>query len=193
MLDFPQDSKMAAEYEYYYIVKEFLEKALTEKGFGCYIDVTGYHFNKKIPERFLRSDTLIKHQQSRYGRLPTPDVMGLVWNIRKEKDEKLIVIEFKKNPKFRDIFQTKGYHELFHSDFALLLGLVPIRDSDNKVIHFIDDNQDILKTIDCKYIAVEFLNQSFDGIISFVRSGADIGVLPDDIMTQIIDTLDREI
>jgi hypothetical protein len=180
---------MSAEYEFYNIVKETLEHALKEEGWHTDFEVTGHPINKKIPERFLRSDVLKNHQRSGYGRLPTPDVMGLVWSIRRAENKKLVIVEFKKSPKFWDIFQAKGYHELFRSDFTLLLGQEPIRDSDHKVIGFLQENRDLLRTNDGKYIAVEFLNKSFDGIISSVRSGADIGILPDDIVTQITDTL----
>ena len=110
------------ETRYYELVKEVLEDVFGNRGFNHRFEVIG---NKKPPLDFLFVNPVLKKYRNR---LPQPDVMGVIW--RKNQDlRKLVVVEFKENPTFRDIFQTKGYHELFKARISWLISDKPFSES----------------------------------------------------------------
>ena len=113
------DNQMREE-QYYSLVKEALEDHFRNK--GCFVDFEVNGRKKPHPRFLFKNATLSKCDRRT---LPTPDIMGLIWTQRK-KEKKLVIAEFKPSPRFRDVFQTKGYDELFDSDYTLLLGADPI-------------------------------------------------------------------
>lgn len=166
------------EDRFYPMVKKALEEHFWNHYYDVDFEITGYPQGKNIPEKFLK-DSFLREWVKRV-KLPTPDIMGWVWKDFNKKEKKLVIAEFKKSPSFRDIFQVKGYAELYRSDYTLLLSREPLYDSSKQVLDFIKERPGLLKTKWRKSeIIVMFLHKTPEGIITLARLGPDIGILPD--------------
>jgi hypothetical protein len=81
-----------------------------------------------------------------------------------------------------DIFQTKGYDELFNSDYTLLLSAESISESykrSKSITDFIKHNICLLKTKAGKSnIYVYFLHETPEGTVTLARLGSEVD-LPD--------------
>ena len=164
------------EWEYYDLVKEALEGEFKNKGYCVDFEVTGHPKGKRIPERFLLKNATLREHIKEV--LPTPDVMGLVWRSPGDS-KKLVVAEFKPSPKFEDIFQTKGYDELFSADYSLLVGAKSISESSQRTMDFIRTNPQLLKTKEGKgKIYIMFVHKTTEGILTLARLGSEVD-LPD--------------
>jgi len=163
------------EHEYYSLVKEALEGQFRNSGYCIDFEVTGWPPKRSIPERFLRKNgTLKKHKRV----LPTPDVMGLVWK-RGNQNKKLVIAEFKPSPRFRSLFQAKGYDELFNSDYTFLVGAQPISESSRSTVDYVRNNTGLLETKrGWGKIYIYFLHKTAEGAITLARLGSEID-LPD--------------
>lgn len=142
--------------------------------FSCDFEITARR--RKSLERFLRHKAiLLKHRKE----LPLPDVMGFIWRPHKA-ERRLVVAEFKANPKYRSIFQIRGYDELFEPDFAYLVGEQAISKSSKSTIDFIRNNTQLLKSRGGKsMIYVKLLNRTREGIVTLATLGSKTD-LPDD-------------
>lgn len=156
------------EEKYYPKVKMALEEHLMNNGFSVDFEVIGR--KKSLVRRFLpRNSELVRDVRA----LPTPDIMGVIWRHHQQK-RKLVIAEFKMSPTFMDIFQTKGYDELFNSDLTYLLSRDPISESSKHTRDFIRNNLDLLRTKrGTSEIYIRFLNVH-DDIISLVFRGDEI-------------------
>ena len=165
------------EYKYYEKAKKALEDHLINKGFHTDFEITGHPKGKAIPEKFLFKNTGLLNG----GKLPTPDIMGLIWTSQENK-RKLVVAEFKINPVFADIFQTKGYDELFDSDCTYLLSKCSISESSRNTMNFIRNNIQLLKTkMGKSEIFIMVLNAFPKGSPPTLgRLGTETNYLPDD-------------
>ena len=162
------------EYEYYPLVKEALEGEFKSKGYYTDFEITGHPRKKNLPSRFLFKNNPL---QDYIRVLPTPDVMGLVWI--QQYDIKLVIAEFKCSPRFRDIFQTKGYDELFDSDHTFLVSAESVSKSSQSTIAFIRNNPQLLKTKSgISEIYIYFLHKTTEGIITLAQRADEIDVLP---------------
>lgn len=99
----------------YELVREAIEQLFKVQRYFVDFEITGHPKGKLIPEKFLKSATLLKYRRAR---LPTPDIMGLVWKKTRQDNQELVIVEVKNRPTYRAIFQAKGYAELFYSDFT---------------------------------------------------------------------------
>ena len=163
------------ERDFYTKVKEALEKKFRNDGFHVHFEITA----NKVDDRFLlKNRTLLNYR----GRILRPDIMGLIWR-KNSKNKKLIIAEFKEKPKFRDIFQTKGYDELFDSDVAYLLSAESISESSKSAMAFINNNAELLKTKQGKSeIYVKFIHETEDGNLHLAILGSETN-LPDEYET----------
>lgn len=163
------------EYKYYDLVREALENEFKNKGYCVDFEVTGYPPRKRVPERFLCKNELLRKY---VAVLPTPDIMGLVWQ-QQDQNKKLVIAEFKQSPRFRHIFQTKGYDELFKSDFAFLVGAEAISESSKSTMAYVRNDRTLLETKCGKsQIYVYFLHKTSEGAITLARLGTEVD-LPD--------------
>lgn len=166
------------EEEYYPLVLEVVRDGFRLSGHSTDFDLTGHPKGKSIPERFLKEPSLKK-----YSKLPTPDIMGWVWR-GSEENKKLVIVEFKLSPKFEDIFQTKGYGELFNSDWTFLLSYKPFYESSGKVLDYAITNPELLKIHHCDSrktcINVRILHATPEGKITTGRLGTDLDSFPTD-------------
>ncbi len=165
------------EEKYYPKVKGALENYLTNIGFSCDFEVIGR--KKSLVRRFLpKNSKLLRDVRA----LPPPDIMGFIWS-RPQQKHKLVIAEFKLSPKFMDIFQAKGYDELFDSDLTFLLSVKSISESSKisvGTIDFIRNNPDLLRTkLGRSVIYIKFLNETCDGDITLAVRGDEID-LPDE-------------
>lgn len=163
------------ETDFYETAKKAVEKQFRRNGYDVEFMVLGR--KKKIPERFLRGNrVLAKYNPG----LPVPDVMGLVQRRRTGSKEELVVVEFKLKPQFWDIFQVKGYAQLFNADFTLLLSQYPMYESSQKVVEFVRSNEGLLETGHGRgKIAVMELHQTLDGEVLLAQLVPETPVFPD--------------
>lgn len=166
------------ESRFYEVACEAIEELFRVQVYSVDFEITGYPKGKQIPERFLRDDVLLKHKQ----RLPTPDIMGLVRKRIRQEVQKLVIVEFKLRPTFMDIFQAKGYGELFNSDFTFLISQYPLYSSSKKVLDFVTERLGLLSTRNGKSIIIKFLHKTPEGKITLAQLGSDVGILPDVIL-----------
>lgn len=165
------------EHKYYPLVKEALESEFRNHGYCVDFEVTGHPKGKRIPERFLLKNDMLKGYIKRV--LPTPDVMGLVWKPSGDS-KKLVVVEFKPSPEFTDIFQTKGYDELFRADYTILLSAKSISESSQRTMDLIGTDPQLLKTKGGKgKIYIMFVHKTAEGELTLGRLGSEVGHLPD--------------
>lgn len=163
----------------YELVRGAIEQLFKVQGYSVDFEITGHPKGKLIPEKFLKSATLSKYRRAR---LPTPDIMGLVWkNIRQDSQE-LVIVEVKKRPTYRAIFQAKGYAELFYSDFTFLISQQPLYTSSPKVLDFVKEKPELLRTRNEKEIIIQFLHRTPKGIITLAQLGSEAGILPTAIL-----------
>lgn len=172
------------EYAYHSLVKEALERQFTNKGYSVDFEVTGHKGRPKVPERFLVKNYKLLEWVSKFPprvrEVPTPDVMGFVWK-GAEHNRSLVVAEFKVEPKFEDVFKTKGYDELFNSDFAFLVSAKPISQSSTSTMLFIQNNTQLLKTKAGKSsIRIRFLHRTPEGAITLAVLGSELELLLDE-------------
>lgn len=166
------------EEDYYNQVKETLELHFSLYGLKTDFEITA---EKKIPCRFLKSDILKKQKTL----LPMPDIMGLVWRNKKEYS-KLVIAEFKIAPTFRDIFQTKGYAELYNADITFLISKTPFSKNYKRIFDFLKATPHLLK-VDCKkQIYIRFLHKVNEGPPTLAILGNEIEIFP---LDDLIDTL----
>lgn len=163
------------ESEFYEIAKKAVEEEFREKGYDVDFMVLGR--KRKIPERFLRGNrVLAKYNPG----LPVPDVMGLVQRRRTGSKKELVVVELKLKPKFRDIFQVKGYAQLFNADFTLLLSQYSMYESSQKVLDFVKNTPLLLRIKrGRRKIAVMVLHQVREGEVVLAQLAPETPVLPD--------------
>ena len=162
------------EKEFYPILKQAFQTYFTDQGFSCDFEITARR--RKSLERFLgHKAILLKHRKE----LPLPDLMGFIW--RPPKAEcKLVVAEFKPSPKYRSIFQIRGYDELFEPDLAYLVGAQSISESSMSTIEFIRSNTELLKSRGGEStIYPKVLFRTSEGIMTMMVLGSE-GDLPDD-------------
>lgn len=165
--------RKAIEPEYYPKLKKALENHFTNLGYLVDFEVIG---RKKTPLRrfFAKNSKLLKDIRA----LPAPDIIGSIWK-KPQQNRKLVIAEFKQSPKFMDIFQTKGYDELYNSDYTLLLSAKSISESSRSTIDFIKHNICLLKTKTGKSnIYIYFLHETREGTLTLARLGTETG-LPD--------------
>ena len=167
-----------SEYRFYPTVRQAIEESFGIHGYSVDFEITGHPKGKPIPERFLKDDVLLKHKRW----LPTPDIMGLVRKRTEKDSEKLVIVEVKLRPTFMDIFQAKGYDELFNSDFTFLVSQFPLYDSSKKVLDFVSVRPGLLDTRNGKWIVLKFLHITPEGIVTLAQLGSDVGLLPDAIL-----------
>lgn len=162
------------EQDFYKKAKETLEKHFKNYGFCVDFEMTG--LKRSIDKKFfLKNNFLLRYR----GRTPIPDIMGLIWR-KHAKNKKLIIAEFKEKPKFRDIFQAKGYDELFDSDVTYLLSAESISESSKSAMAFINNNPALLKTKQGKSeIYVKFIHETKDGNLHLAMLGSETN-LPDE-------------
>ena len=167
----------------YELVREAIEQLFKVQGYFVDFEITGHPKGKLIPEKFLRSATLLKHRQAR---LPTPDIMGLVGKGTRQDNQKLVIVEVKKRPTYRAIFQAKAYAELFYSDFTFLISEQSLYSSSRKVLDFVKECPELLSTGDAKDITIAFLHRTPggtpDGILTLAQLGSEAGTLPTAIL-----------
>lgn len=163
----------------YEFVRKAIEQSFKVHGYEVDFEITGYPKGKLIPERFLKSDVLLKHRRNR---LPTPDIMGLVWKKAKQDKRELVIVEVKQRPNYRAIFQAKGYDELFNSDFTYLISQQSLYDSSIKVLDFIKEKPDLLNTRNEKWIDIQFLHNS-SGEIMLAQLAPETRILPPPILS----------
>jgi len=158
------------EHKYYPLVKEALEGQFKIHGYCVDFEVTGWPPRRNIPERFLQKNKILE----RYIRaLPTPDVMGLVWQGNQNK--KLVVVEFKVTPGFRSLFQAKGYDELFNSDYTFLVSTEPLSERSKSTVAFIRNNTELLETKrGLAKIYVCILHRTPEGAITLAQVASEI-------------------
>ncbi len=163
------------ESEFYEIAKKAVEKEFNILGYKSNLIILGC--KRKIPEEFLRYDQiLMKHNPG----LPVPDMIGFVWGEKTKNNKKLVVIEFKLKPRFWDIFQLKGYAEVFNADLALLLSREHMYDSSRKVLDYIGCRREILKFNGGNgVIPVMALSELDNGDVVLVRLVPEVGCLPE--------------
>ncbi|HJX69758.1 MAG TPA: hypothetical protein VJ441_01555 [Dehalococcoidia bacterium] len=164
------------ESEFYGIVRQAIEDLFSIQRYSVDCEITGHPKGKQIPDRFLRSSVLLKHKRW----LPTPDIMGLVQ--RKPRQSELVIVEFKLKPTFMDIFQAKGYGQLFDSDFTFLISQHPLYESSRKVLDFVKQSPELLSTGNGREVIIEFLHKTPEGKITLAQLGSDVGILPDAIL-----------
>ena len=154
------------EERYYPKVKKALENHFQNKGFSVDFKVTGR--KRSLVRQFLpENSNLLRDVRS----LPTPDIMGFIWRQPQQK-RKLVIAEFKLRPTFMDIFQVKGYDELFNPDCTFLLSLEPLLESSRFTIDYIRDNTDLLKMKrDKPEIDICFLYKIREGIFTLAKRG----------------------
>ncbi len=145
---------------------------------GCSVDfeITGFPPLKGVPEKYLKQEFLQRYKRV----LPTPDIIGWVtpgWSSTKER--KLVVVEFKMEPVFRDVFQAKGYDELFDADSTLLVSQYPLYDNSRKTFEFLSQNPKLTRTKNgSSWVVFKFLTKTPQGKPLLAQLGTDIGVLP---------------
>jgi len=165
------------ESDYYLPVKEAFEDYFRNNGFYVDFEVTG--LNRKPLERFLPKISQLLLKLKHVRALPTPDIMGFIWTPQK-KEKYLVIVEFKLNPNFQDVFQTKGYAELYGSDLTYLASRESISQSSESTITFISDNPKLLETQRGEPIYIKFLHKTPAGAIHVVMGGDQTRILPDD-------------
>lgn len=164
------------EEEYYPKVRKALENHFQNKGFSVDFKVIGR--KKSLVRQFLPENSKLLRD---VRPLPTPDIMGFIWRQPQQK-RKLVIAEFKLSPTFMDIFQVKGYDELFNPDCTFLLSLEPLSESSRFTIDYIRDNTDLLKTErDKSEIYIKFLHETPEGTITLAVRGDEID-LPDECL-----------
>ena len=162
----------------YEFVRKAIEQSFKVKGYEVDFEITGHPRGKFIPEKFLSSEMLLKHRRDR---LPTPDIMGLVWRSTRQ-DKKLVIVEVKKKPNYRDIFQTKGYDELYNSDFTYLISQLFLYMSSPKVLDFIKESPELLRTRKGTDVYIMTLYGNSAGEIHLGQMGTEARILPTAIL-----------
>jgi hypothetical protein len=163
----------------YKLVREAIKESFTVKGYSVDFEITGHPKGRFIPERFLKSEVLLKHRRDR---LPTPDIMGLVRKKVKQDKQELVIVEVKQRPTYQAIFQAKGYDELFYSDFTYLISQQPLYMSSMKVLDFVEERPELLSTRNGKWITIQFLHKTPEGKITLAQLGSEVGKLPPPIL-----------
>jgi len=163
------------EAKLYEVVRKSVEELFTVKGYSVDFEITGHPRGKLIPKRFLMSEVLLRHRRKR---LPTPDIMGLVWRKTRQDSPKLVIVEVKKRPNYRGIFQVKGYAELFNSNFTFLISQESLYTSSPKVLDFVIERPELIRTRNGNEIYVQFLHQIAGGKITVAQLGPEAGILP---------------
>ena len=159
----------------YEFVRKAIEQSFKVQGYEVDFEITGHPRGKFIPERFLSSEMLLKHRRDR---LPTPDIMGLVWRSTRQDNKKLVIVEVKKKPNYRDIFQTKGYDELYNSDFTYLISQHFLYMTSPKVLDFIEESPELLRTRKGNDVCIMTLYRNSAGEIHLGQLGPEAGILP---------------
>jgi hypothetical protein len=163
----------------YELVRKAIEQLFKVQGYLVDFEVTGHPKGKLIPEKFLKSATLFKYRRAR---LPTPDIMGLVWRNTRQDSQELVIVEVKKRPTYNAIFQVKGYAQLFYSDFTFLISQEPLYTSSLKVLDFVKERPELIRTSESKEIVIQFLHRTPEGIITLAQLGPEVGILPPAIL-----------
>jgi len=160
------------EDKYYPKAKEALENHFRSKGFSVDFKVIGR--KKTLLRQFLpENPKLLRDVRP----LPTPDIMGFIWRQSQQK-RKLVIAEFKLSPTYMDIFQLKGYDELFNPDCTFLLSRRPLSESSKFTIDYIRDNTDLLRTKrDRSEIYIRFLHETREGISILAVRGDEIDLI----------------
>ena len=163
----------------YELVRGAIEQLFKVQGYSVDFEITGHPKGKLIPEKFLKSATLSKYRRAR---LPTPDIMGLVWKKTRQDNQELVIVEVKNRPTYRAIFQAKGYAELFYSDFTFLISQQSLYTSSPKVLDFVKEKPELLSTRNENEIIIQFLHKTPEGIITLAQLGSEAGILPTAIL-----------
>jgi len=166
---------LRGESRLYDLVREAIERLFKVQNYSVDFEVTGHPRGRLIPEKFLKSATLLKYRRAR---LPTPDIMGLVCKKTRQDGQELVIVEVKNRPTYRAIFQAKGYAELFYSDFTFLISRQSLYTSSPKVLDFVRERPELLRTGDEKEIIIQFLHRTPEGMITLAQLGSEAGILP---------------
>jgi hypothetical protein len=95
------------------------------------------------------------------------------------KERKLVVVVFKKKPRLRDVFQAKGYDELFDTDTTLLVSQYPLYDSSRATFEFLSQDAKLSRTKNgSSWVVFKLLTRTPQGKPCLAQLGTDIGVLP---------------
>jgi len=178
----PSNSGTKHESRFYPAVKSALEDLFKKRGLNCQFDILG---NCRPPKELLKATNpkLLRYRNV----LPSPDVMGFVWG-RNFSLRKLIIAEFKETPRFRDIFQTKGYHELFNARLSLIVCKIPLSESSKSAMAYLQIDPCLLKTRRTK-IYCALLNRIREGKVVLANLASE----PEfDFFTE-IDGMEREL
>ena len=162
------------EDKYYPKVKQALEEYFKNQDYSVNFEVIGRE--KRLLRQFFDNNPNLKRIKD-IRALPAPDIIGFVW--KSQQNRKLVITEFKPRPTFMDIFQTKGYDELYNSDYTLLLSAESISESSSSTIDFIKHDVCLLKTkAGRSNIYIYFLQETREGTVTLVRLGPETD-LPD--------------
>ncbi len=95
-----------------------------------------------------------------------------------EDNKKLVIAEVKINPTFWDIFQAKGYDELFNSDITYLVGIAKsMSESYPRIFDFVKERPWLLKTKCGKsQIYIRLLHITREGIPTLAILGSEIEI-----------------
>lgn len=125
-------SSKTAEKELYEPIKEYLEKAFTEKFGNCYLETTANGVFSDMLKRVVRHDIIF----SFLGKKVSPDLTGFIhtegskWVSVLEGPSivrDFITVEIKRERiTLQDIYQAKMYGDLFQAKYALLISPEPI-------------------------------------------------------------------
>jgi len=108
------------------------------------------------------------------------EVTGYPKGKRIPNSKKLVVAEFKHSPRFTDIFQTKGYDELFRADYTILLSAKSISKTSEITMNLLRIDPQLLKTKGGKgKIYIMFVHKTAEGTLTLARLASEVGHLPD--------------
>ncbi len=132
------------EKDYYQIIKNKVERILSEKFSNFYLEITANKkFSNMIKAEIGSGKDIIFH----FLKEASPDITGF---IKKDSLTDFIVIEIKKDKiKLDHIYQTKKYRELFDAKFAILVSLESIPEEIkrlDKVMHELLHSSSYLKS-----------------------------------------------
>jgi hypothetical protein len=165
---------VANESKFYPIVKTALTNHLIAEGYLSDLEITGNH--GLVPDKYLKDGLLRTYREKR---LPTPDIMGWITPRQDLTKKLLLVAEFKIKPSFWDIYQAKGYHELFLADATYLISQKPFTESYPKALPFASQRSHLLQMHDGRFLKVLILHSTPEGVITLGQVASEVGYLPD--------------
>jgi len=157
------------ESKFYDMTCQAIQELFELHSYSTDFEVIGGRGKCRVPVRFLKTKALQKYA----SQLPTPDIMGLVKKGTRESN--LVLVEFKSEPRYRDIFQTKGYNELYRSDFTFLISREPMFKSSKKTLDFVRHDHKLLRVRYGRRLYIMFLHKTSEGKITLAQSAVEVG------------------